>query len=461
MENKFHTVLERHFNRYWKDKAIPEEMRDLFNAINQTYYYYDRDLELLDRAMELSLEELTDSNRRIRNELDRRIAAQEKALANEQMLESININLREAIYRSSMEGKLIFANQAFVDLFGYDYIEKTLYVTASELYADPSERDTFLAQLSKNGIVNNIEILLKRKDNTTFWGLVNSKISHDSLGNSFIDGAVVDITHQKNSQEILQRTNQELQKTNQELRKINEELDQFVYSASHDLRAPLLSLLGLISVIELEGLDNIPAYLVMMKKSIQKLDLFIADIVDYSRNSRSESITEAINIPQIIDGVFEQLQYLPLSMKIKRITEYKINHPFFCDANRLKIIFNNLISNALRYHSAVCTDPYIKVAVQTSPFSCSIRVEDNGSGIAYEHQDKIFQMFYRASSDSTGSGLGLYIVKEVLNKLHGSITVYSKVGEGTSFSINIPNVNPEFPKAESSQTPDTSKFAEK
>ncbi|HLT71424.1 MAG TPA: HAMP domain-containing sensor histidine kinase, partial [Cyclobacteriaceae bacterium] len=103
---------------------------------------------------------------------------------------------------------------------------------------------------------------------------------------------------------------------------------------------------------------------------------------------------------------------------------------------RLKVILNSLISNAIRYRNG--KDPIIKVKVRVGEEKARVSIEDNGKGIAKEHLSNVFKMFYRATDDGHGSGLGLYIVKEAVERLNGSIKINSKVGEGTTVNLEIP-----------------------
>jgi signal transduction histidine kinase len=107
------------------------------------------------------------------------------------------------------------------------------------------------------------------------------------------------------------------------------------------------------------------------------------------------------------------------------------------DETRLKVILNNLMANAIKYNNAE-QEPYVRISAVAKKEHCSIEVKDNGRGIAKEFQPKIFDMFFRASDDSSGSGLGLYIVKETLDKLGGDISFNSEPRTGTTFTVNIP-----------------------
>ena len=111
---------------------------------------------------------------------------------------------------------------------------------------------------------------------------------------------------------------------------------------------------------------------------------------------------------------------------------------FYSDQRRIKVIFNNLISNAIRYSNG--KDPVIEIDVKINKINADIVISDNGTGIERKHQRKVFEMFYRATDINAGSGLGLYIVKESIDKLNGDIDMVSDVGKGTKFLISLPNL---------------------
>jgi signal transduction histidine kinase len=228
---------------------------------------------------------------------------------------------------------------------------------------------------------------------------------------------------------------------NQELKTANYELDRFVYSTSHDLRAPLNSMMGLIEVAADESSEKeTRQYLEMLKKSAKKLDGFICDILDYSRNSRMEVNKEQINFRELLNEIIENLKFMGDSnSNVDFMVDITDDGPVYADKNRLITILNNLISNAIRYQNTKIQNRFVHIKIEVFETKTKIMIQDNGIGIPKEFQSKIFDMFYRVSNESVGSGLGLYIVKEAVNKLNGTIEVQSEVGEGTTFSIFIPN----------------------
>ena len=185
---------------------------------------------------------------------------------------------------------------------------------------------------------------------------------------------------------------------------------------------------------------SIVNYLEMMKGSVNKLDSLISDIINFSRNARLGLTPESINFKELVGDSFEHLKYMSESNKIRQEITIDPHQCFYSDPKRLVILLNNLISNAFRYHDLEKPDPYIKVGVSFEKGQAVITISDNGKGIDPDHIQSIFEMFFRATTDSEGSGLGLYIVKETAEKLHGTVEVESELGEGTTFTLVIPNL---------------------
>lgn len=230
-----------------------------------------------------------------------------------------------------------------------------------------------------------------------------------------------------------------VEKRNAELHKLNSELDRFVYSTSHDLRAPLASILGLINLSRLEE-KNKDYYLTLIEKSVHKLDEFISEIIDYSRNARLSVEPVEIDFQPMITSILEDLEYLEENVTLKKNISITSTGAFLSDKTRIRIILSNLISNAIKYHNIRQPQPYINITITTSPHQATIVVTDNGIGIQDDQLENIFKMFHRGSEQSKGSGLGLYIVKETVNKLGGNIVVKSKLGEGTTFEVQLPGM---------------------
>lgn len=223
------------------------------------------------------------------------------------------------------------------------------------------------------------------------------------------------------------------------LRKQNEELDNFVYSVSHNLRGPLLSVVGLLNLAEdSSSKTELNDLHTMMRTSISRLNDTLNDIIEYSRNSRNEITCDYLDWMEIIRRTFLKMAYLHPAEDITKMLTLNTIVPFFSDIKRIEVVLGNLLINAVSYRSRD-RELIIGVEVSTSDDDVVIVIKDNGIGIKEEVLPKIYNMFYRGTEASQGAGLGLYIVKEIVEKLHGKIIITSMAGIGTTVTVTIPS----------------------
>lgn len=282
------------------------------------------------------------------------------------------------------------------------------------------------------------------------WIRNKGKCARDENGKAIrMVGRMIDITDKKEAEEEIKSQNKaledqesELKKTLKELSDRNFELDQLVYKTSHDLRAPLSSILGLINVIKLEnsfgqGFD----YIHKIENRVNKLDNFIKTMLDYSRVSRMEARKENINFQEMVDSCISDVEFFSSSKKLQTYLNINADDEvsFFNDMLRLRIIFSNIISNAFKYLDPEKPENYLKIDITIRTSYCNIRFCDNGIGIREEFLNRIFDMFFRATEMSEGSGLGMYIVKQSVDYLGGTVDIESDPGQGTTIQINLPN----------------------
>ena len=359
------------------------------------------------------------------------ISLNKSRLQYEQVVE----NISDGIISYTTKEEILFVNNQFLNMFGLNR-EEISNLKLLDLIAETDKEKIEIQhqkRISGEVVPEIFEFKGKHKDGTELWFearacnvVIDGKLSN-------IQFAVRDITKQKKSTQILEAQNEEL-------RKINFELDRFVYSASHDLRAPLLSILSLIELVEnAENKKETNELLEMMQNSILRLDNSIKNMLSYSENSRQILTIKQLDVRDIINCQLKQYEILLLSKNIK--TEIVIDEkiPFFSDEARIILIAKNLISNAIHFQRNHESNKHMKIYFNSSGEFGHLCIEDNGEGIPEAMIPKIFDMFYRTSEQSEGTGLGLYICKESLNKLNGEIKVDSVVGKGTKFDVFIPN----------------------
>jgi len=347
---------------------------------------------------------------------------------------------RAGIYEWNIKSNSVYVSAYWKHLLGYDDRElKNVTVEEFLTFIHPEDHartsQSIQTHLQLHHPYQN-ELRIRCKQGEYKWFLDSGVSKLDEQGNaSVVIGSIIDIDERKKAESELALKNIQLAKT-------NEELDRFVYSASHDMRAPLTSMLGLINLSERSNpSDEMKSYLDWMTRCIATMEGFIKEVTDYSRNARLDFSMTEILIPDFISEVAKNLAYTVIDKKIRVQINCAADLRVKLDSGRLKIILNNLISNAYKYHRYDQEDPYILIEAKRNGEEITMRVIDNGSGIPEKHLPKIFDMFYRASENSQGSGLGLYIVKEALQKLGGTIWVESEFKIGSTFTISIPLSN--------------------
>lgn len=240
-------------------------------------------------------------------------------------------------------------------------------------------------------------------------------------------------------EELVHQRTEKLEATIKELDKTVFELDRFVYSASHDLSAPLKSILGLVHIAKIEtDLAMIGKYHDYIENSILKLEKVIKNLAEYSRNSKTNIHTNAFNFSNLANDVIQELAFWPEAKKVNIYNNSDPSIQITSDEQRIKVVLHNLVGNAIKYADLKKSTPSVKINCSKDGANCIIHIADNGIGINERDQDKVFEMYYRATDRSEGSGLGLFIVKEIINKLEGSIHVKSSKGVGTDFYIELP-----------------------
>lgn len=226
-----------------------------------------------------------------------------------------------------------------------------------------------------------------------------------------------------------------------EFERLNAELDRFVYSASHELRAPLQSVLGLVDLLQLEVSAAGPMrdYLQLMGGSIQQLDGVIQNIVLYSRNANLDVSVASLDFPALVEEVWAGLSFLKgFSSVVFSFSDGGVG-AIVADGERLRIVLRNLLSNAINFRSSDVAVPRVWLEAGFVDEGLALVVRDNGIGVPVGLEERVFDMFFRASASGGGSGLGLYIVRKMLVKLGGRV-VCERIaeGEGSVFRAVFP-----------------------
>ncbi|MCP4460456.1 MAG: GHKL domain-containing protein [Cytophagales bacterium] len=243
-------------------------------------------------------------------------------------------------------------------------------------------------------------------------------------------------THNKVLEELVRERTKEIRDKNDALREKNTELDNFVLRVSHDLIAPLRSIKGLVNIIRLEktkkGRDEC---FDLMESSIDKQEDFIKGILEHSVNYNQDIKYADIVVKDVCSEIIKELTYYQGAQSINIRCDLEDDFTFNNDPDRVKIVLSNLINNAIKYHNYDQPEPEIVVTAENESDRTIIKVSDNGLGIDKDKLPEIFNMFFRASVTAEGTGLGLFIVKNAMKKMNGTISVSSEEGKGSVFTL--------------------------
>ena len=399
-----------------------DEMKDLFDNVNW----------MVDRA-EIYINEIKKSELIIEQ--------------SERKFRTLIENSSDAIALMNESGRILYASSSTSKVIGFTSEEMQGAFVFEGIHSDDRLKLVkHLKDVSNQSDTSfYIELRKKHKDGMYRWLECHSCNMLEDLSIQAIITNYRDITSRKVSAIKIENQYAELQK-------VNLELDGFVYSASHDLKAPLLSIIGIINIAKVDTKDEDALfYFNMIESNITKLLHVIKDIINFSRNTHLEVEREPINFNSIIQEAIQSLSYLENKGKIDFDIKVDTHKIFYSDKARLGMVFSNMISNAIIYHNYNQTKSVVSISVAfLANDKIEINISDNGQGIDLKYQTKIFDMFYRASTDSKGSGLGLYIVKNIIDKLEGEIQLTSIPGIGTQFKIVLDaNLEIESTQAES------------
>ncbi|MDX2191103.1 MAG: PAS domain-containing sensor histidine kinase [Bacteroidota bacterium] len=332
--------------------------------------------------------------------------------------------------------KSIYFNKDMV--FGYSRDEFLSLSPPDLIHSDDSQlMDEHWKRVleNKSSLPEEVEFRVKCKDNSIQWVQMRQRIISldDSKKPEFLLAIATPIDDRKLA-EI-------------ELVKANTELDNFLYRASHDLKSPMKSIKGLVNLIKMEKDDlKKVKYLDLINISVEKLDNYVSDMTNYSRNNKMDIEFDLVDFEEIYHDQIDMLQEKEYFNRIQKIFSVSQNADFVSDKMRISILFSNILSNAIKFQNLKMADSFIKININVNEDVAVVSFIDNGIGIKPQYIDKVFDMFFKGADNNGGSGLGLYVVQQIVYKLHGTIEVKSEYGEGSVFTLTIPNRHKHLPK---------------
>lgn len=310
-------------------------------------------------------------------------------------------------------------NQKFLDILAARQ-SGDLYM--DRFFSSLRQFELFVSTLREEKKIEGFKFLIQSKEGAEEnWAVISARYFENQ---GFVEGILLDITEQYSQMLELQR--------------VNTELDNFIYHASHDLRSPLTTTMGLVNLgLKENSIDVVHSYLKIIRDRIDHLDFLLKDLISVSYNNGIKVENSDFQFNEEIQAILPLFKNLDQSFKVS--VNVSQEGSFITDPIRMRTILRNLLSNSFKYYSPDVAEPFIELSIRAGASHCAILLKDNGIGIHPEFKTKVCDMFFRATERSEGSGLGLYVVKSMVEKLNGNISLESTLNVGTTFLITIPN----------------------
>jgi PAS domain S-box-containing protein len=367
---------------------------------------------------------------------DRVVKRTEEALKKARDFQFLANAIPQLVWTTDAEGNGEFYNSKYLEYTGLTLEEIQQWGWSKIIH--PDQLNTIIPYWKQCLLVGEeykTEFCLRRFDGSYRWFLVHGLPEKNSDG-KIIQwfGTCTDIQDQKVSAK-------ELEAKNSDLRRINNDLDNFIYTASHDLKAPISNMEGILYSIRGEMKNEmsteISPLFEMMETSIHRLKTTIDDLTDISRIQKSmHEDPEPISVEKILEEYKENHKKQIDECKATIIDKLGETTIQFSSKNFRSVLYN-LINNAIKYHHPY-RDPVVKISTYKEDDFIVMSIADNGIGFDINQKDKLFGMFKRLHSHVEGSGVGLYIVKRIIENHNGKIDVESEIGKGSTFKVYFP-----------------------
>jgi PAS domain S-box-containing protein len=370
------------------------------------------------------------------------------------LIKTITDNATSGLFMMDKRGYCTFMNPAGEKMFGYTFEEirqQPLHYMIHHHRPDgsfyPLEECPIDRALPENFDVRAHQDVFFRKDGSSFP--VSCAVSPIFEGGVPVSTVIEvrDVSEEKSARaallhanQALSRQNQDLERTNAELDRANKDLDNFVYTASHDLKSPILNIEGLLRAMERQLDDEtrqqepVAQTYALLYSSVNRFKTTIGDLTEVARISKeSQEDVAALSLAEVLHEVQQDLQPQIEAARARLEADLHCGPVSFSRKN-LKSLLYNLLSNAVKYRSPD-REPLVRISCREETDYQVLVVEDNGLGMDMRQEDKIFALFKRLHAHVEGTGIGLYIVKKMIENAGGRIEVQSQVGVGSTFRV--------------------------
>lgn len=401
-------------------------------------------------------------------ELNLQVFQQYKAyfnkLSNELMeekarIEGLNAKIKEelAVITNRLKTEKNLSPEQRKELHNYAQVLEKNLSDNSVSYKKSAERTALLIQMLKGIILEKDSVAIKANKKVEQVMIKNKEIEQKSQRNLIFFGAAIlffvalgsifclfflKISRQKAKLEAANKevtaVKNQLANNVLELKESNEQLEVFVYKASHDIKGPLRSIIGLTKIGKEDVKDPVALnYFEHILQSTKKLDTLLLDLLEVTKVKQATVTPEEVSFAEFVKDALSSFSHLPGYDQMKFNVSIQENGKFQSDKKLLYSVIQNLIENPIKYRDPNKKDNLLDIIIKADEKSASMKFVDNGLGIPEELQSKVFDMFFKIDDKSNGTGLGLYIVKTTVEKLRAKIRLESSYGKGTTFFVDL------------------------
>jgi PAS domain S-box-containing protein len=379
-----------------------------------------------------------------RDNLVKRLQHERLSHEREKIVTEIFENASVAIYRSDRDGNFLIANTALARLFGYDSLNEVRNVNAYNLFPEPALREKFLFLLEEKKVISGFEHKLKKKDNSIITVIESCRLTTGSSGNYFYEGVIEDISFKKEAEGKILKFNEELQL-------LNKTKDKLFSIIAHDLKSPFQLIHAYSEILNNEigdmSLDEVKKSFSYILDNSRNTLVLLENLLDWAKLQTNRRSIELKNfdISKIIKKAYDLYYFMAVNKNIKFTYNCPENIYVKADENIIYTVFRNLISNSLKFTNR---SGNVTISTFIKDSSIKIIISDDGIGMTSEQYKNISGAHTLNSSKGTmgehGTGLGLVLCKELLQKLNTGLIIESKLGKGTYVSFSIPVVQQEL-----------------
>ncbi|MBU0474465.1 MAG: PAS domain S-box protein [Bacteroidetes bacterium] len=397
------------------------------------------------------LEELRSENERLKNILDEKNRA--SILSTEKKYHNLFMELKDVLYESTPEGKLLDINPSGIELFGYDSKEDIMKINiAEDLYVNPEERDRLIEKIENDGFVKDYEIKIKNKSGKEIIVTETSFMLKNDAGKVLgYTGIIRDVTETKLQEKLLREYNEELANLNiqlkiseDELKKINDEKDKFFSIIAHDLKSPFNALLNLSEFLVEDlpelSMEEIRSFSKEINISAHSVYNLLLNLLQWAqiKTGRFSKTQEKLDMADLASKTIMLLENLASKKSIKIKNSIDLSHNIIGDKTMISSVMQNLISNAIKFTKR---NGDIDITSEENSGKVIIHIKDTGVGISVENLNKLFKLDEHlttvGTANESGTGLGLILCRELLEKNNGKIWADSTEGFGATFSFSL------------------------